>query len=258
MPVRNTWTQDYDSFVRQMNGIMNESSGIRAVGGVSVGAEVAAASVLDHPELYQRAILFSPFFKISEAKMKHAAESGAWNRFVESLTDSFKSKKASLIDWISNPKGLLYGISNQVQTWGDGCEVTERNLGRNGYCHFTLNEISANQYFGRTLIAGLSRIEKLPAFQIIAVEQDTIASTPEIHRFRKGIERATRGSSWICFFDHEANHSLLSRFDSPHEKKFWLPTLLRQATRFVTDGIPADTRGTYADEAHSPACALDP
>jgi hypothetical protein len=40
------------------------------------------------------------------------------------------------------------------------------------------------------------------------------------------------------------NHSLLSRFDSPDEDKYWIPAVLEQAIRFAAEGRNFDRAGS--------------
>ncbi len=243
MPNRRNWLRAYSDFVVTLNGLMKESAGEKIIGGLSVGAEAAVAGILADPGLYSRGILLSPFFRYAIPKQ------GLINTELNSLKPGF-------VDWISNPANPLNGISKIPQSWGKNCEVLERNLGRQGYCHFTLENVSANQRFGSFLVDHVAKVAELPPIQIVAVENDPVASTDVIGTFFKEANRAAHGRSQLCFIQGGANHSLLSRHDSPNENKFWLNGLLKKITRFVVEAKPIDSKGAVQTEGGFPACVL--
>ena len=243
MPNRKNWLKVYSQFVGQMNQLMKESAGEKIIGGLSVGAEVAIAGMLADPGLYARGILLSPFFRYAIPKEGM-------------IKTKLNSLKPGFVDWISNPSNPFNWVSKTPQSWGKNCEVLERNLGRQGYCHFTLENVSANQYLGSFLVNRFVRVPALPPIQFVAVENDPVASTDVMRVLFNRANRAAHGQSQMCFIQGGANHSLLSRHDSPKENKFWLNGLLKQITRFVVEAKPIDSKGHIKTEADFPACVL--
>ncbi len=254
LPTRENWYEIYSPTIKAFNELMHESRGTRILGGFSVGGALAMAEMMDEPHLFDRVILFSPFFRLSEAKKSDFGSDQKWLEILQNLAGPLVEQKAYILDLISNPRYPMYPISTYRQTWGDGCEITERAAGRAGYCQFSLNAISADQQLA---LWGLNQIpanQYLPPIQIAAAEQDNTASTVYMRGFVAAVESATHTSPGLCFFRKGANHSLLSRYDDPTEDKFWLPVLLEQATRFVLTGQKFDTNGMVASEDNFPYC----
>jgi hypothetical protein len=86
--------------------------------------------------------------------------------------------------------------------------------------------------------------------QIAGVEKDGAADDGATVTAGQSIPDAN-----LCFFRTPANHSLLSKFDAPHEDKFWLPSLTEEAIAFITDGTPFQT-GAPSTEASFPRCFI--
>jgi len=255
VPTRETWRAVYSKFIRNTNAIMKEAAGEHVLGGLSVGGVVAAEAMLQDPSIYQRVILFSPFFSISKVTAE-SEEMNWWVKSVQTVSGPLNAKKAELVDWLSTPGSPQEYFSKRRQSWGDECEKTERNGGRAGYCQFYLNFISADQMLGEKVMAETARTKALPQIQILAVERDPTASTTDIRKFANLVRRSSEVKPNVCFFKSDTNHSLLSRFDSPKQNKYWLPFLLKESTDFVVNGKAVDTHGIDATEGKFPACAI--
>ena len=252
-PTRENWKSQYMDYTRELNAIMAVSSGTRVVGGLSVGGETALGAALNQPYLYDRLILMSPFFELSRIKTTVGKNADLTTRFLSNFKSLNEEKSSTFDDWSSSYSWMNW-YSHARQSWGPDCEKTETQLGRQGYCQFTIDSISANQYYGRWLLTEVSKASHLPPMQIIAVERDGTASTDLMHDLIGFAQPISGQHSQICFFRNDANHSLLSKFDSPKQDKYWIPFLEYQATRFVVDGTPVDARGTVKDEYPSQFC----
>ena len=239
-----------------MNQIMSESGGIRIIGGHSVGAQTALSGLVQNPTLYQRVLLISPFFKISEAKKSFDSSQYNWLKILQTIAGPLNAKKAEFADLISRPRSPLNWLSKKKQSWGIDCWSATADGGRAGYCEFTINAVSADQQLSIQTLNRLKSIKKLPPIQIFAVEQDPTASTISIRSFVNQVTLLGSEKPSICFYTKEANHDLISRYESPKENKFWMPSFFVHATRFALDGTRTPTHGALASEAGAPECNL--
>jgi len=191
------------------------SEGLRVVGGLSVGAAVAASALIQAPQSFDRGILLTTLFDVNRPQSQILP-------LFSSLVPDFNTD------------------------WGPSCEL-EREGGRGGYCQFRLRHLRAVQRLGQETLAQLNQIQ-VPV-QIVGVEDDGTASNfaqLEAHR--------RLSQSQICFFQKGANHSLFSRYDSPHEDKFWLTALERMTVAFVQTGQYFHAEGQPEGE---PRCSLE-
>ena len=188
-----------------MNDIARASTGVRVMGGLSLGGAVATAAMTAAPGLYARGLLLSPLFAIPGV-------SGNALKAANVLTPTRRTG------------------------WGEGC-LTERTSPkpRAGICEFQFNQVRGAAEFAEATAASASTI---PGLQIAGVEADGAADDNATQR----VARATGAS--FCFYPKGVSHSLLSRFDAPSEDKFWLPTVLAQITAFVAAGIAFPTAET--------------
>jgi hypothetical protein len=245
LPKRENWKALDLAETDEINHIMSLAAGTRIIGGVSVGAELAALAAFQNPTIYSRILLLSPFFRLSTETKEFNAEDPLWVRELQNIATflHLNTTKPKLIDVISNPKNWFHSISNQIQTWGDGCKLTERggyhgNAGRAGYCNFTLNAISAAQALGLELMNRAASPAQFPDVQIVGVEKDPTAATSSMIKFAELIKLNNQAQVNICFYSKEANHSLMSTYDSPAENKFWLKSLYQEAQNFMNTGKP--------------------
>jgi esterase/lipase len=213
LPTHNNF-EDYSKLAEIINNVALADKLPSSIGGLSVGGAVAleAASKIAIP--YQKLILFSPFFKIPSF---------------------FKRNIIGPI--IGNTPGLK---DNEI-SWGEGCH-DELLRGRQGLCEFTLSHVYTVQIYGQYVMALARDINKKTSIQIVGVERDKGADVNAIKNVAKIIQYKKNNNASICFYPKSANHSLLSRFDSPDENKYWLPSLIKDSTRFITDGIKIPKR----------------
>ena len=179
-----------------------------SIGGLSVGAAVAlnAAETVTTP--YKKLILVSPFFKMPKYFERH---------------------------FLGPVIGNLPLLNNQTISWGEGCH-DELRRGRAGVCEFTISEVYTAQVFGKHVISLAQNLSNSTQIQIVGVEKDTGSDN---HSTEKVAQIATDNGNKnlsVCFYPKGANHSLFSRFDSPDEDKYWLPSLLEDATNFIDRG----------------------
>lgn len=194
----------YRDFALTMNQIARAATGTKVIGGLSVGGAVAARAAVEDPSLYARALLISPFFQ-------------ATGRFVR--------------DAVYAADHLL--PSTRI-SWGAGC-IEERTQPhpRAGICQFAIDNLQASIQFGQETLTMVGKIKN--PVQVVGVEDDQAADNAAQ---AKAIG-LVRGKA--CYFRKPATHSLLSRFDSPHDDKFWLKAALAGTSAYLTEGTPLPT-----------------
>jgi pimeloyl-ACP methyl ester carboxylesterase len=191
----------YRDFAMTMNAIARAASGVKVIGGLSVGGAVAARAAAEDPALYARALLISPFFQ-------------ATGRFV---------------------RDALYVADHLVPStrisWGAGClEERTEPAPRAGICQFSIDNLQASVQFGQETLALVDKIRS--PVHVVGVEDDPAADNAAQAK-AIGVMHAK-----ACYFRKPATHSLLSRFDSPHDDKFWLKAALVGTAAYLTEGTP--------------------
>jgi pimeloyl-ACP methyl ester carboxylesterase len=197
----------YEEYAAQIAQIMPKE-GIRAVMGLSLGGAVAASALIQAPKQFDRGILGAPLLDINPPS----------NYFLPPLSALAPEYPAK---------------------WDDSCEV-ERAGGRGGYCQFRLRALRGMQRLGQETLLRLNEI-KIP-IQIVGVEKDGTASNSAQKEASEHLPQ-----NQICLFEKGANHSLLSRFDSPFEDKFWIAPLNAMSLSFIEKGSYFETAGPAAE-----------
>ncbi len=203
----------YAELGRTMDAIALAAKGERVVAGLSVGGAVAARAA-EEGSGFERALLLNSFFDAS-----------------------------GVVALLLGPANAVH--PNERMGWGEGCEK-ERARGRAGYCQFAFTHLRAVQRFGQESADRAEGIEILT--QNVGVQADPAASPKAIAKVGDQLAAGT-----TCFFEKGVNHSLLSRFDSPDEDKYWLPAAFDQIARFVATGKRFDHAGLGAQSGY-PFC----
>lgn len=190
----------YAQLAKRMDEVVATAPGTRMVAGISVGGAIAARAAEDGVA-FDRAALLNSFFDA-----------------------------AGFSALLLSPTSALAPHSRQG--WGAGCEQ-ERARGRAGYCQFEITHLRAVQRFGRETASRAASIDI--TIQNVGLENDQAASPKAIADVGWLLPAGT-----TCFFERGVNHSLLSRYDSPDEDKYWIPATLDQLVRFGSDGTPFD------------------
>ena len=207
------WLEYTDKMVR----LMSLYPGKRQLGGLSVGGAVALMASQEAPELFERQLVFTPFLFVSDL-------------FAQQF----------LIPTLS------FFATNVERGWGPGC-YDELALGRAGICDFSIGQIGAIQRFGSYVASHIKAIAAQTL--IVGVEHDPVVDIGHILEVLKNLGAGPAQVS-ACFTPHDVNHSMLSRFDSPHEDKYWIGAVNQQATRYMVKGIPFDVTGPSAHQPY--------
>lgn len=187
----------YQTLADQMTAMLRDEAQAKVVVGLSLGGVVAAAALERAPEVYDRALLMTPLFDVVAAKKPYL------------------------------PSANAVIPSHQID-WGRDCEL-ERQGGRGGICQFQIRHVRAGQRLGEEALRKLSQVTT--PVQIVGVEGDQAANNEAI-----GLAVHSLKHGQGCLYQHGVTHSMLSRYDAPDDKKFWLSSLEQQTLRFVRDG----------------------
>jgi pimeloyl-ACP methyl ester carboxylesterase len=235
---RNNFEQVTEEFVEQINAVMEKAAGEKIAGGLSIGSEFAYDSVLRKPGLYSRLIMVSPFFRLSTDKKEFEPGKHLFLKILQAVAGPINRSRPKLIDNLADPKPPLLlrpfkGFKNSRSGWGEGCSVTERNGGRAGTCEFSLDKISAIQKYGERLVN-----EDVPTdlkIQFIGVRKDPTASVKDAYALFEKMREENQQVSF-CLAPSDVNHSMLSRYDSPTENKYWMEDALKEVSSFIITG----------------------
>ena len=202
----------YSELVLTMNEIAKEAEGEKIIVGLSVGGAMATHATILEPNLYDRAIMFAPFYSIDDGFMREVLH----------ILNAFKELP------ITDP------IFKKRHSWGQGC-LDERRAGRAGICDFLLGNLAAAEQYGQDVISKLNPSAHTQ-YQFVGSESDKVASVGHIKSTADTLAKLKPESVTLCLFKSGANHSLISRFDSPIEDKFWITSILKHGTQYVSNG----------------------
>ncbi|MFZ4715642.1 MAG: serine aminopeptidase domain-containing protein [Bacteriovoracaceae bacterium] len=232
-----------EKFTSEINDIMKNAAGEKIIGGLSIGSEFAYHSVLKNPKLYQRLIMISPFFRLSNEKKEFEPGKHLFLKIMQTVLGPISKARPKLIDELTDDKPPILlrpfkGLKNSRNGWGKGCSETERQGGRAGTCEFSLDKISAIQKYGEYLLS--QNPPKDIQIQFVGVRKDPTASVPHAYSLYQKIKEQSKAKVNFCLTPKSVNHSMLSRFDSPTENKYWIEKALENVSDFIIDGKQLD------------------
>jgi len=217
LPVSRDWAEAYGELVSRINGIMEVADGDRVIGGLSVGASTSLYAYLRDPLLYDRMILFSPFFAV--------VGGGLFN---------------SLLSAGANIPGLRE-LSVKPFGFRKGC-LRHRTQGRAGICNYRLKHVGAIEALARYNRAHLKRSAMRLPVQVVGTLGDSVVSNAYTRSFVSSqvVLQSARGRHSIsaCFLDRGVPHSMWSPFDNAGIEMYWLDSLLAGSVRFIVSGEP--------------------
>ncbi len=212
--------KDYSLLAELINKVAISDDLPSSIGGLSVGGAVAlhAAAIASTP--YEKVILFSPFFKMPTYLQRH----------------------------LFGPiVGNIPGLRNKVIGWGAGC-LYERSKGRAGICTFSVSDVYTTQLYGQYVISLTEKLSPTTMVQIVGINKDPGSDDTSTRKVARLLNYKNNPRVSVCFYPRGINHSLLSRFDTPDENKFWLPALLTNATNFIDRGEKIPSQPSSIDD----------
>lgn len=230
LPVAGDWRAAYDQLAIAINGLMEYADGTRVIGGLSAGGAASLYISLQRPELYDRQIVFAPFF---------APGGGALAGTVAAVSASTPAVRSASVK--------PFGIKQPC--------LDKRAAGRAGFCNYQIKHVGALTALGSFLQSALLA-EPLPMrLQFIGTENDPVVSNERARAVLQAQARGGRVSA--CFMPAGVPHAMISAVDSPGVEMYWVDSLYAGTVRFVAggDAFPAEP-GPSEPEAPFPRCRL--
>lgn len=215
MPADQGYTQ-YSQQAAEMADMLRGEPGLKVVGGLSLGGVVAASALIQAPGVFDRALLMTPLFDVVAAKKPYLPSAN-----------------------VVLPKHPI--------DWGPDCEL-ERKGGRGGVCQFQIKHIRAAQRLGEETLAQIGQVKT--QIQVVGVEGDQAANNESL---AKAVGLLQQGKG--CLYQKGVSHSMLSRYDSPDDQKFWLAAMHSQMLRFIQTGQYFDIT-EFSHELGLPRCHI--
>ena len=231
VPTDRNWQKKFDVLAAEVNGIMEFADGVRVIGGHSVGG---AASLYIHSRavgLYDRNILFAPFFASSQenSSVISGSESASIPGEPPANISSFGLKQVCL---------------------------ERREEGRAGNCDYQKKYFTAINAIGDSILKSVRESPLAAPVQLVGVEKDTVASNDKMHDFLNSQNNA--GQTSACFFAEGVPHEMLSQYDFPGVEMYWLDSLLSGSIGYITAGQQLPTIGKVSvSEMHYAICATE-
>ncbi|MBC7533694.1 MAG: alpha/beta hydrolase [Oligoflexus sp.] len=204
---KNEYKRDKDENIRQrffvdsMNAIARAETGEKILAGLSGGASYATTAVQADPDLWNRLLLYAPYYK----------------------NPGLSAVGSAVIDQI---------MPGFVDDWGDECRANRfPGGGRGGLCALTIGAVRAMVNFGVNAAQRIATI-KIPV-QFVGVEADPTADNGAIHKAYLQIADHAR----MCLYPKGVPHSLLNpKADAPKLDPYWVPAIEADSVAYLTEG----------------------
>ncbi len=214
LPGAQNWRK-YDVFARWLNDLAaSVTHGEVQIGGLCLGATIAAQALQLQPKLYSRALLFSPFFELAMPLL------GRVGRLIGRIGEVVK---------ISPDMNIPFALGD-LET----CENYERRvLGRAGYCRVRVSNLIAVVRFAELVRSNWKPVST--SIQTILVNEDPVASPFTTLKVLEQDVLTADARNNTCVMNAAASHSFFSQTDLPQPKP-WLPELHKELGEFVSQG----------------------
>jgi pimeloyl-ACP methyl ester carboxylesterase len=254
-----SYQESYGYLAAQMNHLASKVQGDRVIAGLSVGGSLVSITTMLRSDLWDRQLILSPLYEIGPDVMRALLG-----------TISNTQRQLSQLIRIWDP------ILDKNLGWGQGCESERdpgfllpygRQDLRGGICQFKVTHVGAANQIGYDAWETIRPTQITT--QVVAVAQDPVINKQLVFNgvgqmrseslkflpFRTERRFDQHPAVRVCYLpsDNEVckenlekpidlqekpciNHSLLSRFDSPQQNKYWITPLNRKITRFLTAG----------------------
>jgi len=225
------WQKKFDVLAAEVNGIMEYAEGDRVIGGLSVGGAASLYINLQAPELYDRHILFAPFFA------------------------PIGGNTTETPDEVTSPAPVVPSADSRLFGTQQTC-LEKREQGRAGNCDYREKHLLALSDLGRWNLMSLREAPLMVPIQLVGVEKETVSSNVEIREFLR-IQAKTDQTS-ACFFPEGVPHEMISQYDLPAVEMYWLDSLLNGSIGFITVGQRFPAIGKVSvSEVPYPVCAME-
>ncbi len=224
LPTRDDYASQFGAFIKTINEVARTSEApVKVVGGLSLGGALATAAFAEAPELYQRALIMTPFYAMRKPMSYFLG--GLKN--VDAISERLAPEALSQLAQSGSDRLLEKEVG-----WGPPCEE-EANLGRQGICKFRVTHLVGSQQFGYEF----SQKEEIKGrLQFVGVANDPAIDNDRLKWYVEKRVKRPDSQAELCFYPNGANHSLISTYDAPSQNKFWLSSFKQAFYAFVTKG----------------------
>lgn len=230
LPDAGNWQAAYEQLAIAINGLMEYADGERIIGGLSVGGAASLYVSSRRSELYDRQIVFAPFF---------APGGGAL---------------AGQVAAVSARTPVARSVSVKPFGIKQPC-LDKRAAGRAGFCNYQLKHVGALTAMGAYLQRELLSKPLPMRLQFVGVEKDPVVSNERARAVLAA--QADSGLVTACFMPQGVPHAMISAVDSPGAEMYWLEPLYAGILRFVRSGDAFPSDGTVSDsEAPFQRCRI--
>jgi alpha-beta hydrolase superfamily lysophospholipase len=225
------WEKKYAGLAAEVNGIMAYAEGDRVIGGLSAGGAASLYINSQAAELYDRHILFAPFFAPSPGSASDQTGSAT-----------------SPTPIVSSAAVSLFGTKQAC--------LEKRGQGRAGICDYQEKHLAALNALGRSNLETVRESPLTVRLQLVGVEKDTVVSNIDIGEFLRLQEKTDQTSA--CFFPDGVPHEMISQYEFPGVEMYWMDSLLNGSIGFITVGQRFPPIGKVSVfEAPFPVCAME-
>lgn len=225
LPKGEEQVERYKKFVERINKLAAAAQGTKVIGGLSGGGAIAAGAAVEGKNIWNRAVFMAPFFKFP---MIPNAITTVAEELKPDLTSSF----------------------------GKDCTEGRTDLeGRRGICEVTVLSMRTMLRYG---ILYRERLAEVPfQIQFVGAEKDPTVDNKTIFNAFKSHHEA-RQMSRICFYKKGVPHSMMSRKENKSTGHWWMNSLEKDLTRYITLGIwfPNDPKDKSSEKG-ADRCIVD-
>lgn len=200
----------HEAFVARMNEIAALAEApVKVIAGLSGGGSLATGAALSGKGIWDRALLYAPYYKNPKLN-------GPLSALLGTVTPGF------------------------LNDWGDDCREV-RAAGRHGYCSVPYGAIRAMTDYG---VWAASRIGDLDIpVQFVGVDHDPTADNAAIvGAYRRSLDAS------LCLYYHGVPHSIINpKDDAPKVDPRWVPAMQADSVGFITEGHWFGTDGKSSE-----------
>ncbi len=208
----------YQVLVRRMNQLADAGRGSKIVIGLSGGGALATGAAVYGGGVWDRALIFAPFYKIPGAQAVLSAT-------MDFFYPKFKTG------------------------WGGDCkEQRNKPDGRTGICDFEVQHARAMLNYGISIATMTEQID-IPV-QYVGAENDTAADNRKLFEAFQSTPYAS-----LCFY-RNVPHAMVAANESGKDP-YWVPYLEEDTIAFVEDGSWFPKQELISSEYDQPLCVIE-
>ncbi|GMI05777.1 hypothetical protein TrLO_g343 [Triparma laevis f. longispina] len=269
------WVDEVNKAVRTEATALGVLDKVSVVG-LSLGSALGTAAMIRDQDLYQRAVVYPPFYGVSVPDVDRSVQdcSGTKDECIEnfinslvgsvgdegtggtSSTNDLATFFASVLnDFITGDtlEGGYASIQSTLRPWAGETSARPTGLSKTGICNFRIKNLLAVHAIGEYALAGASSGKILSEVQFVLVERDGYTRNGMVAQAAKGVNFMINGlqeKSHMCIYRVKDNCDVATNGNecSPLGME-------DQTVRFITTGTPFGD-GTYSWDGTMDNCQV--